>query len=714
MSIEVYNSESFKTIANSIREQANTENKLSFPYGFLKNIRKCNDSLAKRFTLESYSSDKVTKIPKYAFYQSDIKSIDCPNVIEIDESAFSEAKIENINLPKVKKVGRNAFRNCNIKEFNLPEVEELEYYSFQDNPIEKAFLPKVKKIGSMALNPCKLNEIVLPEVEEIGYRVFGRRGTSDSINYCTIEHLDLPKVKKLNGSFEFLDSLKSINVPLLEELGGFTFRGTSLTHFDGPSVKTVGKRDFNNCEQLIEVNLPECVSIGDTRGGTGGDYYGFASCQELLKVNAPKLEASGQYNFRYCSKLEEANFPLLKGSPGSGIFHGCTSLKYVNLPEIESIPYITIDGSTLLRELSFPKVRDCLSGGIRNCSVLKKIELDVVNNIQQNAFYNCQNFDTLIIRRTDIVPVLENISAFYNSKIAKGTGLIYVADNLIEEYKNATNWSTFINQIKPISEYILCTNISMNSSLNITDNNSQILTATLTPSNTVEELKWESSDMSVAYVLADGTVIPKKNGTTIITASCGQAKASCTVTISNMNNKIHTDTLFQLSEGLALNGQEYINTNVQLAKEDIDFTIVGDVTLKDGNGQYKTIYHCLEHKDNSYAGFMMDVDGADQIRFHTHGTNTILPIPNKIQVSNFKFVVTHIANSQQIKIKYLYNSKITEKVVNVNYKSTSNNLYIGARLGSNGVLGRHPKGAIHDFAVMNRVLTTEEINDYLS
>lgn len=713
MNIEVYNSESFKMIANSIREQANTENKLSFPYGFLKNIRKCNDSLAKRFTLESYSNEKVTKIPKYAFYYGNIKTIDCPNVTEIGEYAFYETKMENINLPKIKKISENAFKNCNIKELNLPEVEELELNSFYNNPIETAYLPKVKYMRNKALGECKLATIELPLLEEMGSLIFGGDGRNGPL-YCTISSLDLPNVRILDRSFEFMSSLTSINCPKLEETGWGTFRGTSLVYFDGPSVKTLGQRSFNNCEQLIEVNLPEVVSIGDTWGGTGGNYYGFASCYELLKVNAPKLEASGQYNFRYCSKLEEANFPLLKGSPGSGIFHGCTSLKYVNLPEIESIPYITIDGSTLLRELSFPKVRDCLDGGIRNCSVLKKIELDVVNNIQKNAFYNCQNFDTLIIRRTDIVPVLENISAFYNSKIAKGTGLIYVADNLIEEYKTATNWSTFVNQIKPISEYILCTDISMDSSLNITNNSPQILTATLIPSNTVEELKWESSDMSVAYVLSDGTVIPKKNGTTIITASCGQAKANCTVTVSNMNNITHTDTLFQLSEGLALNGQEYINTNVQLAKEDIDFTIVGDITLKDGNGQYKTIYHCLEYKDNSYAGFMMDVDGADQIRFHTHGTNTILPIPNKIQVSNFKFVVTHLANSQQIKIKYLHNSKITEKVVNINYKSTLNNLYIGARLGSNGVLGRHPKGAIHDFAIMNRVLTAEEINDYLS
>ena len=50
--------------------------------------------------------------------------------------------------------------------------------------------------------------------------------------------------------------------------------------------------------------------------------------------------------------------------------------------------------------------------------------------------------------------VLTSKYALYNTPIAKGTGYIYVPDALVNDYKKATNWSVFANQIKPLSEYV--------------------------------------------------------------------------------------------------------------------------------------------------------------------------------------------------------------------------------------------------------------------
>ena len=150
MNVEIYNSESFKAVADSIREKVGTENKLSFPNGFLKNIEKCDDSLAKRFTLESYSSEKVTKIPKYAFYKGNIKSIDCPNVTEIGDYSFSDAEfLTNINFPNTEKIGQRAFYNIPLTELVFPKVKEigdLAFYGHGD--ITRVVLGNVEKIGS--------------------------------------------------------------------------------------------------------------------------------------------------------------------------------------------------------------------------------------------------------------------------------------------------------------------------------------------------------------------------------------------------------------------------------------------------------------------------------------------------------------------------------------------------------------------------------------
>ena len=50
------------------------------------------------------------------------------------------------------------------------------------------------------------------------------------------------------------------------------------------------------------------------------------------------------------------------------------------------------------------------------------------------------------------VPKLRNINAFKNTPIEKGTGYIYVPDNLVDSFKIAENWSTYADQIKSINE----------------------------------------------------------------------------------------------------------------------------------------------------------------------------------------------------------------------------------------------------------------------
>ncbi len=57
------------------------------------------------------------------------------------------------------------------------------------------------------------------------------------------------------------------------------------------------------------------------------------------------------------------------------------------------------------------------------------------------------------------------------------------------------------------------------------------LTATVTPVTTTDKVVWTSSDASVATVSEDGTVTAVKEGTAIITATAGNVKAECTVTV---------------------------------------------------------------------------------------------------------------------------------------------------------------------------------------
>ena len=133
--------------------------------------------------------------------------------------------------------------------------------------------------------------------------------------------------------------------------------------------------------------------------------------------------------FRNYESLAVVDFPNVT-SAGVNVFYACYALRTVNLPSLLSISSNMFAYSSLLKRLDFPSVE----------------------SIDTGAFSGCSRLVTLILRKADTVCTLENVSALSGTSIAKGTGFVYVPDNLVEQYKAATNWSTYANQIKPISE----------------------------------------------------------------------------------------------------------------------------------------------------------------------------------------------------------------------------------------------------------------------
>ena len=89
------------------------------------------------------------------------------------------------------------------------------------------------------------------------------------------------------------------------------------------------------------------------------------------------------------------------------------------------------------------------------CSHLEELDLSSFDTTEvtenREMFYGCSSLAKIVINNQNIFK-LTNASAFTNTPIANGTGYVYVPDNLVESYKTATNWSTYANQIKPISE----------------------------------------------------------------------------------------------------------------------------------------------------------------------------------------------------------------------------------------------------------------------
>lgn len=192
-------------------------------------------------------------------------------------------------------------------------------------------------------------------------------------------------------------NLETIDAPKLTNACLQMYR-TKLTTLSFPLLQTI-KGNMNYNDHLTTINLPECTSAGQFQNNTA-----------LVNVSLPKLSGAPNAMFTGCTALEEITFPVARPS-GGYMFNGCTSLKYAEF------------GSPI----NWPVGAQC--------------------------FNNCSSLETVVIRATNSICSLGNVNAFTNTPIESGTGYVYVPQALLNNYKTASNWVTYANQIRAIEDY---------------------------------------------------------------------------------------------------------------------------------------------------------------------------------------------------------------------------------------------------------------------
>jgi hypothetical protein len=155
-------------------------------------------------------------------------------------------------------------------------------------------------------------------------------------------------------------------------------------------------------DSIVERTITEFVNHRITKIGQ----YAFARHSLLTKIDIPNVTHIDLYGFNYCTGLTEIVLPSVKRIE-SQAFNSCNKLTKIDAPMLEYIGAHSITASKLT---------------------------------------------TLIIRQNTTVCTLANAPAIGSTPIANGQGYIYVPDDMVEEYKIATNWSTYADQIKPLSE----------------------------------------------------------------------------------------------------------------------------------------------------------------------------------------------------------------------------------------------------------------------
>lgn len=203
--------------------------------------------------------------------------------------------------------------------------------------------------------------------------------------------------------------------------------GVDITENGTTTLLTAGK--FCDRDIDVNVNIPTGEELADglIDGTLSGAYrndrvtevkaYRFSDCKNLTGIDLPNVTVVNKYAFSACTNLVDVNIPKVT-SLGTQAFGDCSALKTIDLPSVSSFAAV-----------------------FQGCNSLRTLILritSVCTLLSTSAFRNCYHF-------------LGTVNATYNPEGLKD-GYIYVPDNLVEDYKVATNWSTYASQIKPISE----------------------------------------------------------------------------------------------------------------------------------------------------------------------------------------------------------------------------------------------------------------------
>ena len=194
----------------------------------------------------------------------------------------------------------------------------------------------------------------------------------------------------------------------------------TLTEYTNDRVTSVGAYAFNQNKTIKSVTMLNVTSIGT---------YAFCDCTALESVNIPNLTTNSDRSFQNNTKLKSIDFPLLE-DVGRNICYGCSELESVNLPRATKLGWYVFT----------------------NCKKLTVLDFPLLTYIEGNSFQGCSALVTLILRSSTLC-TLNATNALASTPIATGTGYIYVPSALVEEYKSATNWSTYAEQIRAIEDY---------------------------------------------------------------------------------------------------------------------------------------------------------------------------------------------------------------------------------------------------------------------
>ena len=208
----------------------------------------------------------------------------------------------------------------------------------------------------------------------------------------------------------------------------------------GNGVTSIGDFAFDSCYSLTSITIPDSVtSIGD---------YAFSRCSSIESITIPDSVTSIRGNaFRDCSSIESITIPDSVTSIGGSAFRNCSSLASITIPDgVTSIGNYEFANCYSLSSITIPNgVTSIGDSAFESCYSLASITMpDGVTSIGEFAFGSCYCAAFYDFTACTTVPALASTEVFsYISVDCQ----IRVPAALVDEWKAATNWSTYADYI---------------------------------------------------------------------------------------------------------------------------------------------------------------------------------------------------------------------------------------------------------------------------
>ena len=403
----------------------------------------------------------------------------------------------SLRIPdKVQTIGERAFKSCTGFTGSLTIGDKVQTIG------EEAFYDCTGFTGSLTIGD---------NVQTIGQSAFsGCRGFTGSLtipdNVTTIGHSAFERCQGFTGSLTIGDKVHTIGYDAFYDCSGFT---GSLTIPN--SVQTIGSDAFGNC-----TGFTGSLTIGNNVQSIG--LWAFFSCG-FTSLFLPASISSYDNVFPFMRLREitcrAVNPPTIK------------STTFYDSRETACL-YVPAQSVSKYKSAQYWNEFNC----INNIKVLPRslaIEPTEITIGIKDTF----ELEIIILPEeavdADLIFTSSNIQVANVDEDGIVTGLSEGKTTITVETENGLTATCEVTVIPVRAEYITLSANNLTLLVGQTDK----LAATVTPENTTDKtVTWKSDNEAIATVGTDGTVTAVSVGVANITAICGEATATCKVTVN--------------------------------------------------------------------------------------------------------------------------------------------------------------------------------------